>query len=240
MGVMAVWQIVGTILILTYIAFWSGNVYFKARASRALMQTETVYIKESGNYAATLLVLGDSTGVGVGAGTPEASVAGRLAAHLGATHVENYAESGAETAGLPAQIAKATLPRYDTILIQIGGNDILWFHDAKKTAGELKDALAALPDAEKVIVLSAGNVGGATIFPPPLRPFHTWRNQAFHTEFAKAASVSGAVYVNLYEPPGMDPFLENPERYLAEDGLHPSAEGYALWFKKILAVLEAS
>ena len=235
---MAVWQVVATILILTYIAFWSGNLYLKARASRALMQEETAYRNETGDYAKTLLVLGDSTGVGVGAGKPESSVAGRLAAHLSATHVENYAESGAETIDLAPQIRQAKLPRYDSILIHIGGNDILWFHGAKKTGATLKDALSKLPDADQVIILSAGNVGGATTFPPPIRPFHTWLTKEFHKEFAKAASVSGATYINLYEPPNTDPFLENPERYLSEDGLHPSAEGYELWFKKLTAQLD--
>ncbi len=234
---MAVWQIVAIILVLSYIAFWSGNLYLKARASRELMQVETAYKKETEDYAKTILVLGDSTGAGVGAATPEESVAGRLSMYVGATHVENYAVSGAETHNLPEQIAKAKLPRYDLILIQIGGNDILWLRRPKKSAEELKMALQKLPEADQVIVLTAGNVGGATIFPPPIRPFHTWRNQAFHREFAKASSVTGATYVNLYEPPHLDPFLDNPELYLAEDGLHPSSEGYKLWFGKVQKAL---
>lgn len=237
---MAVWQIVAVILVLSYLAFWSGNLFLKARMSRALMQEETAYRKETQEHAKTLLVLGDSTGSGVGAARPEESVAGKLASHLGATYVENHAESGAETKDLAEQIAKAKLPRYDVILVHIGGNDILWFHGAKGSAARLKDALAKLPDAGEVLILSAGNVGGATIFPPPIRPFHTWLNQRYHAEFAKVASVAGATYVNLYEPPHLDPFLENPELYLSEDGLHPSSDGYELWFRKVRDVLGSS
>lgn len=235
---MAVWQIVGIILILSYIAFWSGNLYLKARASRELMREDTAYRQETDNYTKTLLILGDSTGAGVGASAPEDSVPGRTAAYLGATHIENYSKSGAETRELPGQASQAKLPRYDLILIQIGGNDILALHNPKKTAGELKEALQKLPDAGKVVILSAGNVGGATTFPPPVRPLHTWLNLELHKEFVKAASTAGATYVNLYEPPHRDPFLDNPELYLAEDGLHPSSEGYKLWFAKVQKALE--
>ncbi len=234
---MAVWQIVGIILVLSYIAFWSGNLYLKARASREIMQVDMTFRHETEDFTKTFLVLGDSTGAGVGASAPEDGVSGRVAAYIGATHTENYAVSGAETHELLGQMAKAKLPRYDLILIQIGGNDILAFHSAHKTAEELKTVLQKLPDAGQVVILSAGNVGGATIFPPPVRPFHTWLNQKYHTAFAKAASTTGAVYVNLYDSPEQDPFKENPELYFSEDGLHPSSEGYKLWFEKVKEII---
>ncbi|HYD93102.1 MAG TPA: SGNH/GDSL hydrolase family protein [Candidatus Paceibacterota bacterium] len=236
---MEVWQIVGVVMVLTYIAYWGGNLFFKARAARALMSDERPFTDDTGNYEKTLLVLGDSTGSGVGAAAPEESVAGRLATYIGATHVENYAESGAEVRDLPEQIAKAKLPRYDLILVHIGGNDILWFHNAKATAHRLKEVLGTLPDAGQVLLVTAGNVGGATLFPPTFRYLHMWTTLQFHKEFTKAASVVGATYVNLYEAPNVDPFMDEPERYLAEDGLHPSSEGYRLWFEKVKAALRA-
>lgn len=87
-------------------------------------------------------------------------------------------------------------------------------------------------------MLSAGNVGGATLFPPFVRPFHTATNLRFHKEFAKVAAAHGALYVNLYEPFWKDPFLRDPRRYLSRDGLHPSTYGYGLWFDKVKAALE--
>lgn len=233
----AVVNIVG-IAILSVFAYWAANTFFKARISKALMEHEEPFKNETFDYRKTLLVLGDSTGAGVGADRPEDSVAGRLASYLGATYVENYAESGTMTEELPFQIQKAKLPKYDYILVQIGGNDILTFHSAKKTAGELSSAIGKLPPAGKLIIMSAGNAGGGTLFPPPMRPFHTMSNLAMHNEFKRVAHGWKALYVNLYEPFWKDPFLRNPYRYLSRDGLHPSTYGYGLWFEKVKAALE--
>lgn len=230
-------NIVG-IAILSVFAFWGANTFFKARISKALMEHEAPYMNETNDYRKTLLVLGDSTGVGVGADKPEDSIAGRLAAYLGATHVENYAISGTLTEELPFQIAKAKLAEYDYILLQIGGNDVLALHSAKRTAAHLSFAIPKLPKAGKIIIMSAGNAGGGTLFPPPLRPFHTMANLALHEEFARVAHGWHALYVNLYEPFWKDPFLRDPDRYLSRDGLHPSTYGYGLWFDKVKEALE--
>lgn len=226
------------IAILSVIAYWGANTFFKARISKALMEHEEPYSNETYDYRKTLLVLGDSTGAGVGADKPEDSVAGRLARYLGATYVENHAASGTMTEELSFQIQKAKLPKYDYILLQIGGNDILAFHNAKRTAARLSNLMAKLPPAGKVILMCAGNIGGATLFPPPMRPFHTMTNLAVHREFARVAHGWKAVYVDLFEPFWKDPFLRNPFRYLSRDGLHPSSYGYGLWFEKVKTALE--
>lgn len=235
---MSIWGIILVLCILSAIAYRATMVYFRASAARQLMGDEHPYTKNTTDYAKTLLVLGDSTGVGVGADTAEETVAGRLSSYIGATHVENYAVSGATVADLGAQLEKATLSAYDTILIQIGGNDIIFFHDAKRTAQRLDIFMMTLPDAKQVILMTAGNVGGATIFPLIVRPFHTWTNKAFHKWFSKVAIRRHAVYVNLYEEPEFDLFLKYPERYLSSDGLHPSSEGYGLWFEKVKETLK--
>lgn len=232
-------NVVGIIILLA-IAHEAANTFFRARISEELMQHEDPYKKETGDYTKTLLVLGDSTGVGVGASKSEDSVAGRLASYLGATHVENYAVSGALVEELPLQIQQATLSHYDTILIQIGGNDILAFHNPKQVAARLSNIFGTLPESKRTILMAPGNVGGAKLFPSLLRPFHTMFNRKIHTEFARVAHGWHALYVNLYDPFWSDPFLRDPNRYLARDGLHPSSYGYGLWFDKLRATLEAS
>ncbi|MCI0597501.1 hypothetical protein L0Y34_00270, partial [Candidatus Parcubacteria bacterium] len=52
--------------VLAVIAYWGANTFFKARISRELMEHEAPFRLESTDYSQTLLVLGDSTGVGVG------------------------------------------------------------------------------------------------------------------------------------------------------------------------------
>ncbi len=225
--------IIAIFLILAMISYRAANVYFKVRISRELMENTLSYSLSSDNYAKTMLVLGDSTGVGVGAARPEDSVAGRLASYIAATYVENYAISGAAVADLPQQVKQAKLLRYDLILIQIGGNDILAFHNSQKTAQELGHIMNTLPQTAQILVMSAGNVGGATLFPSIIRPFHTGLNLHYHQAFGKVVPIHGGTYVNLYEPFWKDPFLRDPNRYLSRDGLHPSTYGYGLWFEKL-------
>lgn len=236
---MSIWGIIATLAIIIAVAYRASMVYFRARAARIQMSDEHPYKKESVDYTKTMLVLGDSTAVGVGSDTAEDTVAGRLATYIGATHVENYAKSGAAVKDLKSQIDQAVLEKYHTILIQIGGNDIILFHGAKKTAQQLDILMMTLPHAEQIILMSAGNVGGATIFPLIVRPFHTWTNHEFHKWFARVAERRKALYVNLYDKKEFDPFLREPERYFSPDGLHPSSEGYALWFEKIKTALES-
>ena len=192
-----------------------------------------LYHLPSEDHRSTLLVLGDSTAVGVGASSREDSVPGRLAHFMGATHTENYAVSGAGVEDIPSQITKATLSRYDTILVMVGGNNILAFDNVRWAGRILGEVLAELPQAEKVYVMNAGNAGGATLFPPPVRFFHTRTNLEYHKEFSRVCEALGATYINLYMKPHEDPFLKEPEVYLSKDGLHPSSEGYRLWFEKL-------
>lgn len=234
---MPLWLITLIVVVLAIVLYSASNTLMKAKESQRLMANERPYRNETTDTSKTILVLGDSTGAGIGATRPEDSVAGQVAEYIGATHVENYARSGAAVEELPVQITQAKQKEYDLILIHIGGNDILSFHDPKKVAPQLGEILKTLPAAKKVVVLCAGNVGGATIFPRLIRIFHTSLTLEYHKLFGEAVAASGGTYVNLYEPRDKDPFLKDPEKYLAKDGLHPSSEGYRLWFEKVKNVL---
>ncbi len=230
------WVVVGFVLCIA-VAYRALLTFLRAHAARIQIDETVPFEQISSDYAKTLLVLGDSTAVGVGASKPEESVAGRLAAHLGATYVENRAASGAATEDLKVQMDHAARRTYDVILIQIGGNDIIMLRSAKKSASALDLALMELPEAKQVYLMSAGNVGGATTFPLLVRVFHTWSTKAFHSWFTKVAKRRGITYVNLYEPRSRDLFISESGRYLSADGLHPSSEGYALWFEKLRTYL---
>jgi len=223
------------IALLLWVAWDSLNVYMKAKVAQTLMADPKPYDALTTEYGKTLLILGDSTGVGTGASTPEDTVAARLAVHLGATYVENQSKNGAAVDDLTTQIQHLHLSHYDVILLQIGGNDILALHEPKKTAERLAAITKTLPDAEKIVLMTAGNVGGATLIPHLIRPFYTWLNLRYHKAFGRMAKEEGITYVNLYRKPSEDPFIQDPDRYLAEDGLHPSSEGYGLWFEHLKA-----
>lgn len=213
------------------VVYWVWNFYHKFQISKELIDVATPYSLEGADHSKTVLVIGDSTGVGVGAEKAEDSLPGRVASAVHATYVENRAVSGAVVTDLPAQIAQASLERYDIVLIQIGGNDITHFHDAEKTTEALESVVqSAVSRSDTTILLTAGNVGAASILPPPIRPFYTKLNLQYHTAFSALAEKVGAVYVNLYRPPLEDPFVRDPQTYLAADGFHPSGAGYGVWF----------
>ena len=220
--------------LLLYAGYSALRFSGKYQASKKLIEAARGYERE-GVGSPSLLVLGDSTAVGVGAARPDDTVAGRLATFMGAVYVENHARSGAVVADMPGQVAKASRDRYDVVLVQIGGNDIIRFHSAESRARALEDALNALPKAERTYLMTAGNVGAATLFPWPVRFFHTRLNLRYHGAFRGIAERLGIIYVNLYEDPRTDPFVQESQRYLSADGLHPSSEGYGLWFNELEA-----
>ena len=220
-------------LVLLLLAYWSVRFYFTVQTSKRLIESTVPYARTVEDPSRTMLVLGDSTAVGIGADRPEESVAGRVAEEISIDSVENRAVSGAIVGDLTAQAAAASRERYDLILIQVGGNDIIRFTDAGSAGETLRAALRHLPAAEKVILISAGDVGGATLFPWPVRPFHTKLNRAYHDTFAKVAKEEGITYVNFKDAASTKEIRDNPDVYLAADGLHPSSEGYRLWFEEI-------
>lgn len=222
---------------LLLLAYWSVRFYLTVQTSKRLIESAVPYERTSENPSRTMLVLGDSTAVGIGADVPEESVAGRVAEEVAMDTVENRAVSGAVVGDLSAQASKATRDHYDLILIQAGGNDIIRFTNAERAGETLRTVLRNLPDAERVIMISAGDVGGATLFPWPVRPFHSRLNRQYHDTFARVAEEEGIMYVNFKEAASTKEIRENPRVYLAEDGLHPSSEGYRLWFEEIRPAL---
>jgi lysophospholipase L1-like esterase len=227
------------VVLVVYLAYAGIHFYMKVQASKKIINATQAYQKPSDDHSNAMLVLGDSTAVGVGAGSPDKSLAGLVSVYEGATSVENYSKSGAVTADLPGQIAQVKLSQYHLILIQIGGNDIIRFHDVQKTADQLAAAIKTLPKADKVVIISAGDVGGSPLFPFFLRPFYTHLHLQYHAAFAQVASSTGTTYVNLYMAPENRLIENDPGTYLAADSLHPSAAGYALWFKSIQSALPA-
>ncbi len=229
------------IVVAAVLVYWFSVFFYKYQISKRLIGGTTAYQKTGDDHSVAILVLGDSTGVGVGASRPEDSIAGRLSALLGATHVENRSLSGAAVVDIQTQLDGATLKKYSVILIQVGGNDVTHFHSAKKSADILAPVVQkAATLSEHVYIMSAGNVGATTNFPLPMRPFYTSLTLQYHQEFAKMAASEGATYINLYEPPATDPFTANPAKYLAEDGFHPSSAGYELWFGRLQHVLKST
>jgi lysophospholipase L1-like esterase len=182
---------------------------------------------------ARLLIVGDSTAVGTGAGSPQASLAGLLAQADADLHIENRGRDGATFADVERQLDGAG--RFDVVLIQAGGNDVIRMRDLDAVHRDLERVVQrARERAERVVLMPAGNVGNAPFFFPPVSWLMTWRARRLHASVRDVAAQQGAVYVNLFKERADDPFVKQPGLN-ARDGLHPSDAGYRVWFDALMA-----
>lgn len=210
----------------------------KVKIGRQLAGKAIPFSKQSNDYTKTLLVLGDSTAVGVGASSPISSLPALVSEYIGATYVENHAVSGATVNDMAQQLPLTQRSSYDMILIHIGANDIRRFHDVEMVSKELQNITISLKDkSSQIIFLSAGNLGGASIIPFFIQSLYTRLNLKYHRYFEEIAKTIHVTYVNMYIDPKIDPFVQYPKQYLAKDGFHPSDDGYKLWFTMIQKVL---
>ncbi len=221
---------------LAYVAYEVARLVYLMYVSRGLVAQAEKFERGAGQR--TMLVLGDSTAVGVGVSGSQYSLAGRLAGALDAS-VENRAESGAVTADLADQIAGANRPTYDLILIQIGANDVIGFRNADGAQDALDGVLEkASGMSKRIVLLTAGKIGNAPLFPWFIRTLMTSRAADLRERFMATAGEYGATYVDLYTI--QDPFGSDPARYYAPDGLHLADDGYGFWYEATRAATAAA
>lgn len=223
------------VAVVTYTFFSIARIARLLRISSALVSAARSYTNSNGAF--TILVLGDSTAVGVGVSTPAESVAGRLSSLLDA-RIENYAKSGAVVAELEQQLSYAMRERYDLVLIQAGGNDIIKLHPLHESNRKMDRALSAIgKKSDRIALLTAGRLGYAPFFPKPIAPLMTARSLFLRSLFTSTAQKHNALYVDLL---GMSSVFDtDPGRYYAADMLHLTGSGYGVWFEKLETELRA-
>ena len=204
-----------------------------AESVQLVRQSEPLQVRPPAP-AMRLLVVGDSTAVGTGASAPQASLVGLLAARFPGLLIENRARDGATFADVAAQLAGADLGRFDMVLVNAGGNDVIRLRNMDSVAQDIdRVARLAAQAAPLVVLMPAGNVGNAPFFMWPVSWWMTQRARQLHAAVAASAQRHGAAYVRLFEERENDPFVQ--QRALnASDGLHPSDAGYRVWLQQLL------
>jgi lysophospholipase L1-like esterase len=131
---------------------------------------------------------------------------------------------------------------YDVILLQIGANDILQKRPQDRVLEDLRAVLDALaPRTKKIVMISSGNVGGVVRFSGKEAADYQQQSINFKEAFlALNPERPYFTYVDLYVSPLNDPFVLEPHIYTANDGLHPTNAGYALWYKTLQPVLRTA
>ena len=181
-----------------------------------------------------LVVLGDSTGAGVGASRTEFTVGSRLATAVAqaaerAVSLRTVAVSGARAGDLTAQLDGAVELEPEVAIILVGANDATHLTALGPVRRDLGEAVRRLREAgARVVVGTCPDLGGATAFPQPLRALAAWRGRAVGAAERFAVRSAGGVAVDLAAETG-PAFRARPEVMLSADRFHPSDAGYALW-----------
>ena len=225
----------GVIIIFTMIALVQmGEIIWYGSYCLNLKKTTVSFsggVAEKGN----ILIIGDSTGVGVGADKPEDSIAGFLVED--GFKVKNLSEDGAITKEVFKQIENENViegKKYDLVLIFSGGNDIMWFSNLNETILFFDKILDKAKEiGKKVVVMPPGNVGLAPIFREPVGLVFTNRTSFMREFFMKISEEKGVLYVDLFANKLEELFLDSPLDYFAQDLIHPSSKGYELWYLKM-------
>jgi lysophospholipase L1-like esterase len=197
-----------------------------------------------GGTPLTFVVLGDSTGAGVGAGDPALAyptlLAERLAEGGRRVQLRVLAVSGARAHDvLVDQVPRAEAARPDLVFVAIGGNDathLTGLDDVRRDMGVALDRLIAT--GATVVVAGPGDMG-ARNFLPPLRQLVAWRGRAVERAIAQAGRERGVPVVPLRRRTE-ELFDGDPETFFSADRFHPSAAGYATWAEAIYPALEAA
>jgi lysophospholipase L1-like esterase len=213
---------------------WAQLVQYM-RIGETLADGAKAFERRTLPHAPTVLVVGDSTGVGTGATTPAASIAGLLGAAFPHVSVVNLAVNGARTLDVIMQLAGAAPGRYDLVLVHAGGNDVLR-RTPLRALGPQVDALMRLARklSSNVVVTTIPNIGLLPMFFPPVSWWMSRRSRQVCALYAAAARAHGAHYLDVFHERGACPLTADPARYFARDGLHPSDACYKYVFDSML------
>jgi len=181
-----------------------------------------------------ILIVGDSTGVGTGAARPEESVAGRIAAEFPGVEIVNLSRNGEKLQDVLAQLDSVGEAGIEIVLVQAGGNDILGFTNLDELKYTIRQVLTkARQKGANTLFISTGNVGLAPAFFPPISWIYTARTRKARAIFMDVSRELGIQYVDSFREKGAELFLGDPDRYYTPDYLHPSSEGYRVWYEEL-------
>lgn len=222
------------IFILLIFAFSFQSFFFLlyVNESKKIASNTVTFRKEQNDASIKVLVIGDSTGVGVGARVPEESLAGRISLDAPQASIANLSLSGAQIEDVFGTLFNVREEQFDLIVLQVGANDALRYTSIERL-GVLVDILLARAKkvGQEVVWLSSGNLGLAPIFPWPFDFFISLRAKQARDLFISKAEQFGVVYVDLFEKRKHDPLLRDVDRFYSPDLYHPSGDGYGIWYE---------
>ena len=177
----------------------------------------------------SILILGDSTGVGVGASLPEESIAGLLAIDFPRSDIANISVSGARVGDALAQAARCNSlgMRFDVAVLHIGANDIVRGTPTEELADSCEKLMLELERlARRTVWLGPPDLSIAPLFRPPYAWVIGARSRAATAVYARSAARHHVSFVDFSAPPHSIHFRRRRDQHFASDGFHPNSSTY--------------
>ena len=175
-----------------------------------------------------LLIVGDSSGAGVGVTHQDDALCGQLVKALGAHRCVTWrliAKTGATTKSVTAMLEDETESKYDVAVFALGVNDAVRLLPLKRwraRQAQLRNLLRERFGVRRILVTAVPPLE----YFPALTPMLQWILGSHARRMGEVlardlSAEQGAEYVEIDLPFSLDA--------MAEDGYHPSASTYALW-----------
>jgi lysophospholipase L1-like esterase len=204
--------------------FWRG-----VKRARSLAAQGRRFERRLESKGLSILILGDSTGVGVGASHPEESIAGLLAVDFPDADIVNVSESGARVSDALAQAKSCNAEglHFDVAILHLGGNDIVKATPTDQLAEGCEALMTELARlARRTVWLGPPNLGIAPLFPPPYSWVLAARSRAAAAVFARSAARHQVSFIDFSAPVHAGHFKGRRRRHFAVDGFHPNSSSY--------------
>ncbi|MDQ1558855.1 MAG: acyl-CoA thioesterase [Pyrinomonadaceae bacterium] len=197
----------------------------------------------TGNRASKLLyvVVGDSTGIGLGArdgGGYVERLFARIKQKRPDSTLTNLSAAGATTAdALARQLPRLDGTRATLVTVCIGVNDLMQGREAKEFAADYETLVAKLKQPGRLLVLAnLPDVTAAPALKDVADESLRLRLGQFNKAIEEIAARHQVPLVDLYKLNG-ETLRSRPE-FFSTDGLHPSELGYTRWAEAMWAVVE--
>lgn len=183
-----------------------------------------------------LLIIGDSSAVGVGVGTQRDALLGQVTARLekhATIHYELVAQTGARTSDVLGWLDDLPEVQYDVVVTALGVNDVtkgVSLRTWLRQQADLFDRITARFGCAKIIVSGLPPVGQFPLLPHPLR-WVLGRQAARFDRHLHQLVADRADCVALQFDLGLD------ETNMSEDGFHPGPTVYARWAEHVAAII---
>lgn len=185
-----------------------------------------------------VLILGESTAVGVGVDRIEQGLVGHFVrAYAQKTgrplHWELIGQNGAAVAELREKLAKAKVPAFDFVILAVGVNDAKALHSPKRWRYDLRGLLHdlyMLQPTAKLYVSAMPPLGLFPALPQPLR-------FVLGLQADRLRLSSERLIATMPQARQLHPDFSVAPGLFASDGFHPSEAGYERWAKNLVAAI---